>query len=184
MASDNKSVVVPLNNSNYATWKLQCRMALIKDGLWAFVNGTESEPTGEREERQKFADRRDRALATIVLSIEPTLLYLIGDNPADPILVWKKLQDQFQRKTWANKLSSRRKLYSLKLGDKDFIQEHVKALTEIFDELSIIGDPISEEDRVVYLLASLPESYNVLVAALEANSEVPKMEIVTERLLH
>ena len=57
----------------------------------------------------------------------------------------------------------------------------MKALT---DELSIIGVPISEEDRVVYLLASLPESYNVLVTALEANSEVPKMEVVTERLLH
>ena len=56
----------------------------------------------------------------------------------------------------------------------------MKALTEIFDELSIIGNPISEEDRVVYLLASLPESYNVLVTALEANSEVPKMEVVTE----
>ena len=30
----------------------------------------------------------------------------------------------------------------------------------------------------------MPESYNVLVTALEANSEVPKMEVVTERLLH
>ena len=60
----------------------------------------------------------------------------------------------------------------------------MKALTELYDELSIIGDPISEEDRVVYLLASLPESYNVLVTALEANSEVPKMEVVTERPLH
>ena len=85
--------------------ELQCRMALMKDGLWGIVNGTESEPTGEREERQKFAARRDRALATIVLSVEPRLLYLMGDNPEDPILVWKKLQDQFQWKTRANKLS-------------------------------------------------------------------------------
>ncbi len=33
-------------------------------------------------------------------------------------------------------------------------------------------------------MASLPESYNVLVTALESNSEVPKMELVTEKLLH
>ena len=57
-------------------------------------------------------------------------------------------------------------------------------MTEIFDGLSVIGDPISDEDRVVHLLASLPESYNVLVTALEANEVVPKMEVVTERLLH
>jgi len=57
-------------------------------------------------------------------------------------------------------------------------------MTEIFDGLSVIGDPISDEDRVVHLLASLPESYNALVTALEANEAVPRMEVVTERLLH
>ena len=54
-------------------------------------------------------------------------------------------------------------------------------MTKIFDSLSVIGDPVSEEDRVVHLLASLPDSYNVLVTALEASESVPKMEVVTER---
>ena len=40
----------------------------------------------------------DHALALIVLSVEPSLLYLIGD-PEDLIKVWT---DQFQKKTWAN----------------------------------------------------------------------------------
>ena len=57
-------------------------------------------------------------------------------------------------------------------------------MTEVFDSLSVVEDPISEEDRVVHLLASLPDSYNVLVTALEASEDVPKMEVVTERLLH
>ena len=49
----------------------------------------------------------------------------------------------------------------------------------------MIGAAVSEEDRVVYLLASLPESYNMLVTALEASSEtIPKMVTVTEWLLH
>ena len=56
-------------------------------------------------------------------------------------------------------------------------------MTEIFNELAVIGEEISEEDRVVYLLASLPKSFNALVTALEANAEVPRMEIVTEQLL-
>ena len=33
-------------------------------------------------------------------------------------------------------------------------------------------------------MASLPDSYCVLVIALEACAEVPKMEMVTERRLH
>ena len=185
MASDSRTItIVALNGSNYPTWKVQCRMALMKDGLWNIVNGTETAPTGGDEDRRtKFAARKDRALATLVLSIEPSLLYLIGD-PEDPIVVWKKLADQFQKKTWANKLELRRKLHALRLRDSDSVQEHIKAMTETFDGLSVVGDPVANEDRVVHLLASLPDSYNMLVTALEASADVPQMEVVIERLLH
>ena len=57
-------------------------------------------------------------------------------------------------------------------------------------KLSIIGDAISEEDHVVCLFASLPDTFNTLVTALEANAnhanakQVPTMEVVTECLLY
>ena len=63
------------------------------------------------------------------------------------------------------------------------MQKHVKMLTEIFDELPIIGDPLGEENQVVHLLERLPESYDMLVAALKASAEFPKLEIIVERLL-
>jgi len=40
---------------------------------------------------------------------------------------------------------------------------------------------LSEEDRVVYLLASFPESFSALVTALEAYKNVPKKEIQIEK---
>ena len=47
--SEMKTVgIVPLNGTNYPTWKLQCRMALMKDGLWGIVSGTEAAPDRER----------------------------------------------------------------------------------------------------------------------------------------
>ena len=69
----------------------------------------------------------------------------------------------------------------LKLKECKSVQLHIK---EILDVLAVIGDPVVEEDRVVHLLASLPESFNMLVTTLEASPEVPKMEVVMERLLH
>ena len=180
------SVIVPLNDSNYSTWKLQIKMALVKEGLWGIVNETEEIPVPDEDEDEKiqrYILRQDRALALIVLSIEPALLYLLGD-PQDPVEVWEKLAKQFQRKTWANKLALRRKLYGMKLKEKEPIQKHIKSMMEVFDKLCVIGDAIEEEDRVVHLLASLPSSYDMLVTALEASSEVPKLETVTERLLH
>ena len=79
-------------------------MALMKDGLWNIVNGTEVVPAGDGERRATFLALRYCALATIVLSADPSLLYLIGD-PEDPIVVWKKLADQFQKKTWVTSCS-------------------------------------------------------------------------------
>ena len=73
----------------------------------------------------------------------------------------------------------------MKLSDSGSMNDYIKKMTEIFDELAVIADSVSDEDKVVYLLAGLPESYDVLVTALESGSDtVPAaLEMVTERLL-
>ena len=77
------------------------------------VSGSETLAEGPSAgTRKKFEARRDRALAIIMLGVDPSLLYILG-NPEDPAVVWKKLEDQFQRKTWSNRLQLRRKLFSL-----------------------------------------------------------------------
>ena len=60
--------IVLLNRLNYPTWKVRHRMALMKDGLWTIVDGAEAPPPDhEVEKYRKFVERRDRALALIVL---------------------------------------------------------------------------------------------------------------------
>ena len=158
-------------------------MTLVRDGQWGIVSGTETAPTEGGDRRSKFLARRDPALATIVLAVEPSLLYLIGD-PEDPVAVWEKLENQFQKKSWSNKLVLRRRLHLLQLKDGELVQDHIMAMTQLFNELAIVGDAIEEEDRVAYLVANLPDSFNTFVTVLEASKDVPKMEVVTERLLH
>ena len=187
MAESVKTVsIVPLKGSNYATWKVQCTMALKKDGVWSIVDGTEIAPghTAAEKERERYKSRKDKALAIIVLSVDPSLLYLVGADPEDPVVVWNKLKEQFQKKSWVNRLNLRRKLHSLKLKDSGSVQDHVKTMMETFHELSVVGDAVNDDDKVVFLLASLPESYTTLVTALEASATVPAMDVVIEKLLH
>uniref|UniRef100_A0A1X7VXM7 DUF4219 domain-containing protein n=1 Tax=Amphimedon queenslandica TaxID=400682 RepID=A0A1X7VXM7_AMPQE len=99
MATETKRVrIVPLNSRNYATWNLQCRMALIK-GLWTIVYATKVLLEDEANEAvvTQYIARKDGALATILLSIDPSLLYLLGE-PKDAVEVWKQLESQFQKK--------------------------------------------------------------------------------------
>ena len=80
--------IIPLNGKNFPTWKVQCRMALMRDGVWGIVAKTEVSPSPDKaEDLAKFVARRDRALATIVLSVDPSLLYLLGD-PQDPAVLF------------------------------------------------------------------------------------------------
>ena len=65
---ETKSTIIPLNGKNYPTWKIQCRMALMKDGLWGIIKGTEETPGEDNAEAQKkYMARRDRALALVIL---------------------------------------------------------------------------------------------------------------------
>ena len=131
----------------------------------------------------RYMSKKKRALSIIVLSFDLLLLYLLGE-PSEPDEVWTTLENQFQKKMWADKLAVQRKLHSTKMKDGKSVQEYIKTMTKLFNELSVVGDTVKEEDKLIYLLASLPESYNTLVTALEANETVPTMETVTERILH
>lgn len=148
----------------------------MKEGLWRIVTGEETAPTGSEAEQAKIAEQKDRALATVVLLVGTSLLCLVGD-PEDPVVVWKKLADQFEKKMWGTRLDLSHKLHSLRLKNGDLAQEHIKVMTELLDALSVTGETVSEEDKVVYLLASLPVSYSVLVTALEANEDVPSWKL-------
>ena len=53
--------IVRLNGSNDGTWKVQCSMAFMKDGVWSTVNGTEATlAQGEGSARAKYMVRRDK----------------------------------------------------------------------------------------------------------------------------
>ena len=40
----NTVAIIPLNSQNYGTWKVQTKLALLRDGLWGIVQGTEVAP--------------------------------------------------------------------------------------------------------------------------------------------
>lgn len=54
-------------------------------------------PSNGRGEDAKCVTKKKRALEIVVLSIKPSLLYLIGD-PQDPVVISDKLAAQFQKK--------------------------------------------------------------------------------------
>ena len=182
---NSRTEIVRLNGKNYATWKTQCRMLLLKEGLWEIVTGAEEAPADDAgaDVIRQFKTRKNRALAIVTLAVETWLLYHI-DDMTEPKDVWTKLQSVYQKKSWWNQYHLERRLFSMKLRDDGSVNEHLKAMSEIFRELAVIGEAVPETKRVSHLLASLPDSFDTLVTALQGQSdEAPKWDVVTERLL-
>ena len=173
--SDWTSVIVSLNSRNYATWKIQCRMALIRDGFWLNVNGIEIAPGGTAEAARKFASRRDKSPHCHCTLSRPIIAVFTWQSTS-PKSSLDQASKTISKKDMGKQAATEEKTLFIKLKKGGgSLSEHIKNMTEFFGELSEIGDAVNEEDRVVHILTSLPEYFNVLVTALEAQSEyVPK----------
>ena len=189
MATSTHCELMKLNVDNCPAWKLQARMALIRDDLWEIVSGSEKAPeeAATADAQKKFKSRSNKALSMIVLSMKPELHYHIGREPKDSVAVWKLLANHFERKTWGNCYELWKRLMSMprmkEIRDGGSIDKHLKSMQETFDSLAVLEDPVSEKKQVMFILASLPESFQTMVTALAASTEdVPSLADVKEKL--
>ena len=178
-----RNFIVPLDGSNYSTWKLQIRMFLLSQNVWTIVDGSEAVPEATAA-LALYTARQGKALSILVLSLSPSLLYLVGSNPSDPAVVWTTLENHFQKSSWANQFALRKKLYSLRMPeDGVLIRDHIRTVTELFDNLTAVDDPLKDKDRVMILMSSLPPRFDILITALQSSKEVPKWEELLEQLV-
>ena len=185
MAMEEKWSVDKLDGPNWMTWKFQMRHLLLAKGLWGFVDATEELPEDASAQiREEFKKKEQRAFSTIALAVCTTQLYLITscEKPKD---AWDALCNNFERKTLANKLFLKKQYFRSEMKEGTPIETHLKHMKEITDKLASIGAPISEEDQVVTLLGSLPQSYSTLVTALEARADDElRLANVQQALIH
>ena len=66
----------------------------------------------------------------------------------------------YQSKSLVNKLFLWKKLYNLRMKDGDLVTEHLNGFNTVVSQLSSIDIKISDEDKCISLLCSLPDSWD------------------------
>jgi hypothetical protein len=97
--------------------------------------------------------------------------------------LWNNLGKLYQSKSLVNKIFFRKKLYNLRMRDGDSVAEHLNAFNTVVSQLLSIEIKISDEDKCISLLCSLPYSWDSLVVAIGSNINSLKFVEVASSLL-
>jgi hypothetical protein len=119
-----------------------------------------------------------------VLNLKDSQLVHVS-SASSAIEVWERLQDYlYEAKGLANRLFLRRKLFTCQMIEGDTMIAHINKVKAMGEQLEAIGAGVSDDDLVMTLLSSLPESYGGLIVALESRADDLTPEFVISRLLH
>jgi hypothetical protein len=97
--------------------------------------------------------------------------------------LWEKLGRLYQFKSLGNELFLRKKLYNLRMRYANSVAEHLNAFNIVVSQLVSVEIKISDEDKCISLLCSLPDLWDSLVMAIGINTTSLKFDEVVSSLL-
>eukprot|EP00253_Pinus_taeda_P025328 PITA_25328 len=115
------------------------------------------------------------------IAVDPVLLNVSKEATAKAL--WDKLGTLYQSQSLVNKLFLRKKLYNLRMKDGDSVKKHMNAFNTVVSQLSSVDIKISDEDKCISLLCSLPDSWDSLVIAIGSNATSLQFDEIVSALL-
>ena len=150
------------------TWKIQLKHLLLDRDLWGHVDGENRLAEGADEDMTAtFAKKDQKALTAIILSLSTNIIPNV-QACEKPTNAWTQLKNHFQKSTLTAKLHLRKKYFRMEMAEGMSAEKYMWEMKDIVDRLIAMYSHVSEEDQVMTLIASLPDSYGPLVITLGA----------------
>ncbi|GBN08374.1 Retrovirus-related Pol polyprotein from transposon TNT 1-94 [Araneus ventricosus] len=153
-----------LNNSNYASWLDDIKVVLMEKNLWRITEESEVSPDEALfpKEYNEFQVRKNKAYATIYLSIEKEYRILISEVDDSP-QAWKILQKHFRPDSRARVISLTDEFFSCKISEDEDIGLFAARLKKIIIDLKDAGKPIADWYQAFQLIRYLPADYQGMI---------------------
>lgn len=178
MADCTKIIIAKLNGTNYQLWKYKVELLLLKEELWDVVDKQPPENITDN-----WLLRDGKAKATIGLLLEDSQVIHVR-NAKTAHEAWNNLKKYHEKSTLTNKVYLLKRLCRMNLPEGGDMEEHIRNMMDIVDQLVSLGETLAEHLQVAFLLCSLPESYENLVTALEGRAEEDlTLEMVKGKLI-
>ena len=96
--------------------------------------------------------------------------------------LWKEIEDKFMKKSTENKLYTRTKLYRFQYKPGTTMNDHITKFGSLVTDLLNLDEKVSDVDKALILLASLPDEYEHLIVSMLIGKETITFKEVTTAL--
>jgi hypothetical protein len=120
----------------------------------------------------------------IILPTVKDSLYSHIMHITDPRLIWIKLRDLYESKSMNKRLSLNSDLYTIKMTEKMFLEEHLMKVNNIVCQLANIGVAVLDEELVDRGLTSLPNSWDIFRQLVSTQEHPLSFADLESMLLH
>lgn len=163
--------IEPLDDKNYATWKLRMHWSLVTKGLWEAVEGTES---------AKEKDARARAQIGLNVTADYQDVVAEATTAKD---AWEKLEQLYNARSTASLLLLKRQMHSLEKRPNESLMQYIARAKGIRNQLKAAGHDVDNEDVLVSVLAGLPDQYTPMAMFIRGTQRDMSLDDALAKLM-
>ncbi|TXG61001.1 hypothetical protein EZV62_012364 [Acer yangbiense] len=164
--------------NNFGMWQCEVLDLLFREGSDIALN---SKPKDISDEDWNYVNRQ--ACGTIRLCLAKDQKYgVMRETNAKSL--WKQLEDKYMTKSMENRLYLKKKLFRFQYKKGISMIEHLDNYNKILADLQNLDVEISDEDKALTLLNSLPDSYEHLTTTLLYDKNEVKFVDVSNALVN
>ena len=167
MSTESSTLYIPqFDGKRYSSWRRKAVGYLTIKGVWSTICTKESlkKSTTEVEQDEKEA----KALAYLQIIIKDEILDMFHQASASAL--WKALEERYQAQDAVTITLLQNKLRHLNLKEGGNLEEYLRELKLVFQELAGAGKIYNEVEQGKQLLSGLPQSYMPFLMTLSSLS--------------
>ncbi|XP_022032547.1 uncharacterized protein LOC110933643 [Helianthus annuus] len=187
-------VTLDIETGHYTTWskmfKIQCKAHLVYDHLQpksATESSSSSVSSKEKDKEQPVPTVTWERLDSIVLqwiysTISTDLLHTVLKPDTTAYDAWTTIANIFQDNKATRTIDLNNKFANTHLDQFPNMSAYCQALKVIFDQLTNLGSPITDEQLVLQLLSGLTEQYENTASVIQQMKPLPDFYDTRSRL--
>ena len=174
--------VTQFSGNDFASWKFRMEALLDEKKLIDHVDKTASLAKINAEPKNAaiiaWLDKDKEAKSLITRCVANSHISYLR-NKTYAYEMWEALEQAYERKSVVSRIFLKKKLLHMVYKEDEPLHSYFAKFESAVYDLKAVGGKMEEEDIVMQLLISLPDSYDGLVMALE---NLPESELTMDRV--